>query len=412
MSRITLEHGVRGGMEQYGHVLASSLCAVGHDVVVITTAQPAGAPVPAGETAPYRTVFVPNTIPGQNSAAWWTGSASAFDDLDRDDPFDVVVSQQSGALGWVRNFRRRYVPLVVVAHGSVLDALANEMRRARSVRHVARYVRHVPQRLWTLASMDRVYMGRADRVIAVAPHIADVVRRARLVAPHRLEVIPLGIDLDLFTPSVALRETKRRALGFVADDPVILSVGRLQRSKGVHVLLEALATTPGLVRVRAVIVGDGPERASLEAQSRASGLQDRVTFVGSVHRQETPPYYNAADIFTLLTLDVDTSPTAMIEAMACGLPTVASNLDGPRTLLGNPPAGRLVKPGDASALARALQDLLHAPGEARRLGAAAKARVASSYSLDTMVARTAAVLVDVIGDSRERHVMTEARVQP
>ena len=141
-----------------------------------------------------------------------------------------------------------------------------------------------------------------------------------------------------------------------------------------------LRTRPHL---RFQIVGDGPRRRELEELSHARGLADHVEFLG--HREDIPSLLAAADAFVLPSRS-EAFPNGAIEAMAAGLPVVASNVGGLRDLIQNGRTGVLVAPGNPEALAGALQTLIDNPAGAEAIGRAAHDEVQQRYSFDRMIA--------------------------
>lgn len=156
-----------------------------------------------------------------------------------------------------------------------------------------------------------------------------------------------------------------------ADDGSILTVGRLSAEKGHADLFEAVAS---LKDARLVVVGDGPERAKLERQASRLG---RVVMTG--HRADVAPFYAAATVFALPSHS-EGSPNVVLEAMAAGVPVVATAVGGVPEILDNGRTGLLVPPRDPVAMAAAIRRLLTEPETRRALAAAASAEVEAHYT--------------------------------
>lgn len=174
--------------------------------------------------------------------------------------------------------------------------------------------------------------------------------------------VPKGVDTTLFSPDGA---TCRHALG-LDGKRVILAVGRLVPLKNLRLLVDAFslarATAPDL---HLLLVGEGPERYALERHVAARGLADAVTFSGYVPHEDTPSLYRSADVFAL-TSQFDNSPNVVLEAMASGLPVVATDVGGVHEFV-QPAGGDLVAAGDAAAIAAALLRCL-SPSRAQAAG--------------------------------------------
>ena len=192
------------------------------------------------------------------------------------------------------------------------------------------------------------------------------------VPRDRIRVIPNGVALERYSSRAAARAIR-----------TVITVANLRREKAHEVLLRAaaslIAAHPSL---RFVIVGDGPRRAELEADARSLGLAQHVSFLG--HREDVPALLAEADLFVLPSRS-EAFPNGVLEAMAAGLPVVASRVGGLLDLVEHERTGLLVRPDDATELAKAIADVVRQPERAAALGEAARARVAARYSFDRMV---------------------------
>jgi glycosyltransferase involved in cell wall biosynthesis len=162
----------------------------------------------------------------------------------------------------------------------------------------------------------------------------------------------------------------------------VLFVGALHRRKGVDTLLEAFARIPP--RSTLCLVGDGPERAALEARARTLGIADRVRFLGEV--PDPSPWYAAARVFVLPSWAEGLS-NALLEAMSAGLPVIATRIGGNVDVVEDGITGLLVEPGRAAELAAALERLLRDDGLAQQLGAGARAAVRAEHTLERAAER-------------------------
>jgi phosphatidyl-myo-inositol alpha-mannosyltransferase len=205
----------------------------------------------------------------------------------------------------------------------------------------------LPYRLF--GELLRPLYRRVDRPLAVSTAARDYIQRH---FPGPVEVLPNGVDLDRFRPP-----TRRETDGV----PTILFVGRFDPRKGLPELLDACALLVRLsVPFRLVVVGDGPLRAQLERKSRGA-LQGHVHFAGRVGHDRLPAYYAAADVFCSPARSGESFGLVLLEAMASGVPVVATSLPGYRTVLTPEREGIMVEPRDAVSLALALRRLLEDP---------------------------------------------------
>jgi glycosyltransferase involved in cell wall biosynthesis len=205
---------------------------------------------------------------------------------------------------------------------------------------------------------------------------------SRGVPAERILALPNGVDLDSYRPaSRAERDRLREQLGLPASVFIGTFVGRLHPVKDVDTLLEAAARVPAL---NLVVVGDGPERARLEARAAQLGVAPRTRFVGQSSR--VADIMRASDAF-LLSSHGEGMSNALLEAMACGLPCLASrSVGGAAELLGSR-RGVLLPDGDAGAWAGAIDGLAGDAGRGKSLGAAAAAFVEGELSLEAAADR-------------------------
>ena len=188
----------------------------------------------------------------------------------------------------------------------------------------------------------------------------------------KFEVSPLGVDPGAFSP---------RSMPDLDDAFEILCVGRLVPAKGQHILISAVAKLVKDGRpVRLRLVGDGPDRPSLEADVAARGLSDNVFFEGAVNQNRIRELYSQAHVFALASF-AEGIPVVLMEAMAMEIPCVTTCITGIPELIRNEVDGLLVSPSDEQALAGALVRLMDEPEFAQRLGRDGRRRVEEKYDL-------------------------------
>ena len=241
----------------------------------------------------------------------------------------------------------------------------------------------------------RAVLRRAVRIIvssAALAHHAVELQAFR----DKCVVVPFGVDTQRLVASDEVR-ARVEVLRARHHTPILLFVGRFVAYKGVDVLLRALdgigATT--------LLVGEGPLRSRLEAQTRELGLS-RVHFLGEVSDTELTALYHAADLFVLPSVTrQETFGVVQLEAMACGVPVVSTNLpSGVPWVNQHDKTGLVVPPGDVDALRRALHALLTDRPRREALGRYAQARVNREFTLTRMVRLTSRLYREVlVGDA-------------
>lgn len=243
----------------------------------------------------------------------------------------------------------------------------------------------------------RFALRHADRVIANSEYTRGVLVEMGVDAA-RIALINPGVDIERFRPDLPHADL-RASLGLDAEQPLILSVGRLQKRKGFDHVLAALPTlvAQGL-DVHYALIGIGEQRAELEAQAHALGLAARTHFLGHVSPEDLPRWYNACQVFAMPNreIDGDTEGFGMVflEAGACGKPSVAGRAGGTGSAVADGVTGLRVDGTSVVEIARALGELLSDRARARALGAAAHARAVERHSWASVAAATAALPLD------------------
>lgn len=228
-------------------------------------------------------------------------------------------------------------------------------------------------------SLDRYALRLCRKVIAVSEEIKTELVRSGL-RDSKIIVIPNAVSSPIAEDKFCSRRKQRRFLLHVAaNEHVIGYLGRLSSEKGLAHLVEAfeeiIRTRMG---VKLVIVGDGPERGALEQRVRAKRIVDKVVFAG--FQTEPEDWYPAFDTFVLPSLTEGT-PLALLEAMAAGVPVIASAVGGVPKIVTDGVNGMLVEPGDPSAITEKLRIVLENSELAWRIGRAGMETVKTEYSI-------------------------------
>jgi len=281
--------------------------------------------------------------------------------IERVDPACVLVGwAYPDAVGWMaltRLFRLR-VPVLIMAYGSDVNVHAAHATHAAQLRWAAA----------RCAGMIFVSEGLRRRAIELG------------VPAHKTFVVYRGVDTERFAPI-----PKLEACGQINVSPQrrrVLFVGNVQRSKGTRELLKAFTTVAREYDdVDLVLVGDGDDAAVLRVQAESVGLAARVQFVGRKPHAELRPWFGAAELLCLPSHN-EGLPNVVLEAMAAGIPVVATDVGGIPEAVTND-TGVLVPARDAGALARALREALARTWDSSAITARA-ARFSWAQNLDSM----------------------------
>ena len=261
--------------------------------------------------------------------------------------------------------RRPQVICTFMFHANILGAILGRLARVPVIVSSIRNERFGP---WWRERLEAVTERLCDVTVVNSATVAASLLSRRIVSKDRCRIIPNGVDVARFSPGASpMKESTRRGLGVSPETFLWLTTGSLEPQKDHEDLLRAAARLrerhPCL---RMAVVGDGPLRESLVRLSRDLSLGDVVSWLGLRH--DVPALLVASDGF-VLSSRWEGSPNALLEALACAVPVVATNVGGVRDLVQDGISGFLVAPGDVDALAAAMEHLMSLPfGERRRLG--------------------------------------------
>jgi glycosyltransferase involved in cell wall biosynthesis len=379
----------QGGAASYMMDLAALQRRAGHDVEFFAMQDPRNAPSTyAGSFAPHVQLEPPPAgLPAKLSAAarmvWSEQARTSAAQVVADFRPDVahlhnIYHQLTPAI--LRPLRRAGVPIVMTVHDYKLVCPSYRMLDQAGPCRVCLdgKFRHAVGRRCkdgsATASAALALESRVHRILRSYRAVGRFVCPSRFmldqlrsggVYPDRLLHLPHFVDITELPTATA---TPQR--------PYIVFAGRLAAEKGVDVLVRAVGRLPG---ARLLVVGDGPERATLQllADRVAPG---RVTFTGQCDRDTTLRHVAASAVSVLPSRWYENQPMSVLEAMACGIPVIVTALGGAPELVEPDVTGLIVPSDDSVALATALEQLLADPVWAAKLGSAARRRVQTTFS--------------------------------
>jgi glycosyltransferase involved in cell wall biosynthesis len=373
-----------GGMQSHVYNLTQAFARMGHEVRVVTARGQRPAPVRQRDGA-ISVVRIPSVnVPKTMTLQYLSASAAYLTWL--------VLTWRPDILH-VHSFwpdllaTKHLCPMVRVvhtAHESLFLTMAEQPRYHRRLRFI---------------------VSKVDGLIGPSNELLEAARGFGVPAGRSI-FLPNGVDSEKFSPSVP--GVIRGQYGLLASTKIVLCPRRLVPKNGVNFLIESIPTIlPIHPDTMFVIVGEGPERARLETQTRELGIQDKVIFAGGISNDEINSYYADADLVVLPSLKEATSISAL-EAMSSSKPIVASNVGGLPHLVSEGVTGLLVPPADPQALATAISGLLSSPDRRRAMGSAARSRVLSELTWDHIARRTTAFYSRVLNLPRNGQSDTEA----
>lgn len=319
-----------------------------------------------------------------------------------------AVRQRADAVARLRHELRRQPPDVVYGFLYVASAIAVEALRGRGAAELERLplvwgVRSSNARLGLKElpayHLCRLRSRRASLIVANSRAGVDYHRRKGF-RPLRYAVVENGIDTETFRPRAEEGAGWRQSWGVAAGAPLVGLVGRMHAMKDHSTFLRAAALVAERVpELRLACVGGGPERlaARLARRADALGLGERLCWAGEHERMAD--IYSAFDLLVSSSAYGEGFSNAVAEAMACGVPCAVTDVGDAARIVGD--TGAVAPPGDAPALAAAIERLLALPAARRReLGARARRRIVERFSAAAATAATESVLSSLVADSR------------
>jgi phosphatidyl-myo-inositol alpha-mannosyltransferase len=352
---------VPGGVQSHVRLLAEALRERGDQVVLVG---PGDGPDHLGVGASVAVPFNDSVAPIALAPTAWTRTRGL---LARLRPDVVHVHEPLVPLVGVAAATTDVAPVVATFH-----AWSERARAYRAARPLGRALLH-----------------RAARLIAVSPAAASYHAEALGVEPSRFVQVPNGVDAGRFLDAEPREDLMDR------DRTTLLFVGRLEPRKGLEPMIRAfVALCSQREDLRLLVVGDGPERARCEALV-PERLRDTVTFLGRVDHDDLPGCFAAADVYVSPALGGESFGIVLLEAMAAGLPVIASDIPGYRTVLREGVQGRFAPPGDPARLAEVVAEVTDDAAGRQRMAAAGRDTV-GEYDWPAVATRVREVYLDAI----------------
>ena len=251
--------------------------------------------------------------------------------------------------------------------------------------------------------LDRWSLQAPQRIVTVSAATKEQLRRhgisgERVTVLHN--AVPAQLHRQALNDASVIRQRKT-SLGVSADEKVILCAGRLSKEKAQIDLVAAIAhlkkQRPDLA-LRVFIVGDGPERERIVQAIESAGLEKNIVLTG--HLKDLTPYYEAADVVAIPSLS-EGSPNVLLEAMAFGVPIVATEVGGIPEIVTQGTTALLVSPQDAGAMAAAIERLIFEPGTASALAQQAREKVETDYSPESRAKSLVSIYEEAYGQRRQ-----------
>lgn len=348
-------HSHAGGMETHAKNVAEFLVKQGHNVHVVTTKRSDG--TFGTENQNGVTIHVTNSwIKFGVFGNWWTRCLKEIKTIDEKADIDYVICEGTSGYSYLASSLPQKIPCVYIAHGDVLNEIKSKVYRLPEPKALLGIIK-----LSLFFVIETALLRHVAVLVAITPAVEKEFRRLYPFLGDKIKLIPNnGVDTTRFRP-FSSKEAAYQKYPMLKEQSNVLtgiSVGRVIKEKGIHVLLETMERLKG-EPFRVVIVGDGEYLAEAKQLVDEKDLHESVTFLGRVQYEDIPLLYSVADIGIFPSIRrAEGQPFVLVESMACGVPSICSDVRGFREVIQQSGVGWLVPPNNVEALAETIQTVL------------------------------------------------------
>lgn len=385
----TIFHAQYGGLETQNQTLCEALTAKGYTIHIFTPKKELVETTKTYNNIVYHFVdskFKMGLFLGffgsLDKNNWVNRSYEEFIQIHTLEPFNAVISQSTAGLGVIKKREKHNLKSIMVAHGSIVSEYKTFLKEMHwfQAKQVVLFVKNTTFAVKNFFTRQRECVLNSTKVVAVSEFVKNALIEETFAPKEKFIVIHNGIE----SPKIDTNIKK--------DQNTLLFVGRLEKSKGVDILLNALKIVLDTVSdTKLIIAGKGPEEEHLKELANQLQIAHNVEFTGWVQQNELPSLYTRASIFVLPTIRLEGFPMTLVEASSYGLALVASDIGGNSDAISDQ-NGVLLEPGNITDLSHALIKLLSNPTLSTQMGNASKKSFEQNFTRDIMVQRYISVL--------------------
>ena len=387
-----------GGVHTHTEMLCNIITKLGHEVTLLTTSHPKGL-----NEEWYNGIYI--SYIREAESGFFNGkdfrkAKEAFLSLHLQNPFQCIFSEGNSACMLKKDKTAWNLPFFYFVHIPGFTHFYNNWKEVCSVRILISYLlKTVPKTLYRILFWEIPLTHSSTKVISVSALKAKQLCKFYNVSPAKVEVLNNWVDTEIFKLDNKKRSIARKNWLVAENELVFLVAGGIWRPKGFHIAIQSFSKIvrcfPNSVLL---ICGSGTEKekkylTNLVQQKR---IENKVRFLGKIKHSELPLIYNVADIFLMPSLMSEGHAYTLVEAMACGLPSIATKLGGNIETIGD--AGVLVPPGDVNALEQAMIELAQNPERRKELSQRARKRVIRYFSEELAIQKISLLLTENIPD--------------
>ena len=357
-SSVTYWHGLRGGMDIFGKLLLEGLASRGHRITVISSRHPSG--ITCEKKGNIQIYYLPNTEFGSVRKGWRKECQKKFNALNDTIRFDIICSQQPIFPPLSKEVRSK-TPIITFIQGHEGWMMLSELNRFWNFKHHPTIlIKSITSFLYYYLMWELPNFRLSDLIITPADEVTSSLHKWFFLKPNRIKTIYNGVDTNHFKPDPTAKQRLLEKFPQLSGQKIILFMSHVTPQKGLHLLLKVL---PSLAtrenNVSLLVVGGGDFLEETKEMAFHLGINNRVTFTGMVDIESLPDLINSADIFVLPTLRREGLPLSILEAMACKIPVITTDIGGNASIVKSGFTGLLVPPGDMTRLEKSISLLLN-----------------------------------------------------
>tara|TARA_B100001741_G_scaffold107147_1_gene88287 strand:- start:1636 stop:2841 length:1206 start_codon:yes stop_codon:yes gene_type:complete len=381
MTRIMPGHSL-GGMQKQTMDLCSGFVQSGHEVTVVTTARNDGVEIEIIDGV--NICYLSGSKPGYYSRKWNSLCRKKITKLHQENPIDIIHSQSMGAIGVLKWAKKNSIPIVSTWHGTSLTEISTFFSSASYHPRYWHWLIIMPITLLKrYITMDLAVRKASKKITLVSPTLE---KNIKFLAKDKVVTIPNGIEIPELD-----KKSKQKPIHCIA-------IGRIEKEKGIHYAIKSIANLPEELRNDVVlnIVGQGGYLPTLQRLASDLKIEDFIKFHGRADDETLTEIYHNSRIHLMPTTRQEGLPLTILEGMAYGLATIASDIGGIPGVITNDLDGILTEPGNQNQLDQMLSKLLSNSDMIESIGKAARNTAELRYSKQRMVDETLEVLLEVV----------------
>ena len=396
LTRVTLAHEAKGGMEVHIKTLSEGLVREGHKIIIITTAHPQG--IQYENRSGVEIFYCKGTASGQYSDKWGKDSLKLLSKLHKIYSFDVVWGEGGGAFYYIRRLRKVLkIPVVTILQGSFFSDMLTQLTVIRTNKNlILLFARLFPNRVYDYLTRDLYFARRADAVIGSSKECARLAQVEYFLNKEKVTASVNGVDVEQFRPLGTKPNDIMEQYAISSDSLVLLTASRLIRGKGIHILIDAMSNVlKSIPNTVLLIAGVGPDEENFKKLAQSLGIGSKVIFLGYIANEELYKYYNYCDVFVYPTLYYESFGISVAESMACGKTVIAAKSGGIATSIDHGLNGYLYKPHRKDQLEKLMIKVLKDSRLRQRIGNASRAKAVKYLSSERMIKDAISVFTNI-----------------